>query len=266
VIRYTAWTVSGLGLLTLSVTAALAGLTRLVANGSCANHPAFVSTRPCPPGTEALILVVGAAFFTGFAGWAAYQLRAPRSGPSPWRDGPDYGWFWWPALFLGGATLFFGAMRDFRAAGATGDAWGMGVAGAVFAVMGGAPLLVVARRLPALLFGGPRPPSWLASATDAAAGAIAAARAAARAASVPDPHPPIGAAGAAAGAATSPATSAATGATAGGATPTAGDTGAFVDALERLAGLHRRGVLDDGEFAAAKARLLGRDGAGDAVP
>jgi hypothetical protein len=186
VIRYTAWTVAGLGLLAFSITVVLAGLARLVANGSCANHPAFVSTRPCPPGTEALILMVGAAFFTGFAGWAAYQWRAPRGGASPWRDGPDFGGFWWSALFLGAAALFFRAMRAFQAAGANGGAWGMGVVGVVFVVMGGVPLLLVARRLPALVFGGPRPPSWLGSAAGAAAGAIAGARAAAVADPVPD--------------------------------------------------------------------------------
>lgn len=244
-IRYTAWTVAGLGLLALSVTVVLAGLARLVANGTCADHPAFVSTRPCPPGTEALILVVGAAFFTGFAGWAGYQLRAPRGAASPWRDGPDFGGFWWSALFLGGAALFFRAMRDFQAADAAGDAWGMGIVGVVFVAMGGVPLLLLARRLPALVFGGPRPPSWLEAAAGATAGAIGAARAAARAAAVPDPAP----AGAPA-------------ATTGG-DPEAGDS--LVDALERLAELHRRGVLDDAEFRTAKARLFGADGSmGDA--
>lgn len=33
----------------------------------------------------------------------------------------------------------------------------------------------------------------------------------------------------------------------------------LVSALERLSGLHAQGVLDDDEFAAAKARLIGRD-------
>ena len=256
-IRYTAWTVAGLGLLALSISTVLAGLARLVETGTCANHPAFVTTRPCPPGTEALILVVGAAFFTGFAGWAAYQVRAPRDAASPWREGPDFGGFWWPALFLGGAALFFRAMRAFQATGATGDAWGMGVVGVTFVLMGGVPLLLVARRLPALVFGGPRPPSWLASAASTAAsataGAIGAARAAARAAAVADP-PPTGATphdGVAANRAAAPGSAAVDG------TP-------LVDALERLAALHRSGVLDDVEFAVAKARLLGADGsAGD---
>jgi hypothetical protein len=240
VLRYTAWTVAGLGLLALSITVALAGLARLVATGTCADHPAFVTTRPCPPGTGALILVVGAAFFTGFAGWAAYQLRAPRGGPSPWRDGPDFGGFWWPALFLGGASLFFGAARDLRAAGAAGDAWGLGIVGAVFVVMGGLPLLLVARRLPALVFGGPRPPSWLGSTANAAAEAIGAARAAARAAAVRDPEP----------AGVAPATHAR-------GRPHDPEDASFVDALERLVALHREGHLDDAEFAAAKARLVG---------
>jgi hypothetical protein len=244
VIRYTAWTVAGLGLLALSITTVLVGLARLVETGTCADHPAFVTTRPCPPGTAALILVVGAAFFTGFAGWAAYQVRAPRGGPSPWREGPDFGGFWWPALFLGGAALFFEAMRDFQGAGATGDAWGMGVVGGTFALMGGVPLLLVARRLPALVFGGPRPPSWLESATGATAGAIGAARAAARAAAVADPVPD----GAAATA------------------RDAVDRSSLVDDLERLADLHRRGVLDDAELEAAKARLLGSDGATGGAP
>lgn len=233
-IRYTAWTVLGLGLLTLSVAAALAGLVRLVESGTCADHPAFVTARPCPPGTGTLIVVVGLAFFTGFAGWAAYQFRAPRGGTSPWREGPDFGGFWWPALFLGGAALFFGAAQEFRSVGATGDAVGMGVVGVVFVAMGGVPLLLVARRLPALVFGGPRPPSWLESAASAAAGTVGAARAAARAAAAPDPG--VGPAGTAAAPA---------------------DDAALVDALERLAALHRRGQLDDAEFAAAKARLLG---------
>ena len=243
-IRYSAWTVAGLGLLASSITVVLVGLARLVEAGTCADHPAFVTTRPCPPGTAALILVVGAAFFTGFAGWAAYQWRAPRGGPSPWREGPDFGGFWWPALFLGGAALFFGAMRDFQSAGATGDAWGMGVVGVTFVLMGGVPLLLVARRLPALVFGGPRPPSWLESAAGATVGAVVAARAAARAAAVADPVPP------------------------GAAAPPAGaaEDASLVDDLERLADLHRRGVLDDAELAAAKARLLDTDGATDDAP
>jgi hypothetical protein len=39
--------------------------------------------------------------------------------------------------------------------------------------------------------------------------------------------------------------------------PHDGEDASFVDALERLVALHREGHLDDAEFAAAKARLVG---------
>lgn len=44
----------------------------------------------------------------------------------------------------------------------------------------------------------------------------------------------------------------------GAAGPAASAPDASVDALERLAAMHQRGELTDEEFAAAKARLLGR--------
>lgn len=262
--RYTWHTVLGLGALAFSVAAMLAAILRLVDIGTCVSHPALVSTRPCPEGVGALIVLAGSVPFLGMIGWAVYATRLDRRRPSAFDEGPDWSLYWWPGLFLGGAYAFARAAAAFRADGDTGSAIAMGATGLVFVLMGAAPLAFAWRSLPRRTFGGPRPAGgagwWaqlpLVSPAGVAAHAIATAAAAARTAAATAEVP--GASSADAPERVSRERDAAASSPAPAATTAAADAPAdgLVGALERLAALHRAGHLDDAEFSRAKAQVL----------
>ena len=262
--RYTWHTTLGLGALAFSVAATLAAILRLVDIGTCVSHPVLVSTRPCPDGVGALIVLAGSVPFLGMIGWAVYATRLDRRRPSAFDEGPDWSLWWWPGLFLGGAFAFARAADTFRAGGDTGSAVAMWATGAVFVLMGVAPLVFGWRGLARRTFGGPPPPApegllgalQTLNPAAVAAHAITTAAAAARAA---EARPAAAADGRAARTASPAAAAAADGPFAATGTPSADpQDDDLVSALERLSALHRAGQLDDGEFARAKAQVLRR--------
>lgn len=241
-LRYTQFTIAGLGLLAFSVAAMVLALLRLVEIGTCASHPVLVSVRPCPAGAEWLIGLFPVLPVSGLVGWALYQRRTDRRRPSVFDDGPDWSSWWWPGLFLGGSAAFVSAARTFGADGEIGGAIAMWFCAALFVVMGLAPLLATWRAQPANALGGPRPAGWgslterVASLAGGATTGEPSTRGAVAETLGVDPRPTASAAG---GSADAP-------------------DDDLVDALERLAALHRAGDLSDGEFSSAKARVLRR--------
>ena len=262
--RYTWHTTLGLGALAFSVAATLAAILRLVDIGTCVSHPVLVSTRPCPDGVGALIVLAGSVPFLGMIGWAVYATRLDRRRPSAFDEGPDWSLWWWPGLFLGGAFAFARAADTFRAGGDTGSAVAMWATGAVFVLMGVAPLVFGWRGLARRTFGGPPPPApegllgalQTLNPAAVAAHAITTAAAAAREA---EARQAAAAERRAARTASSADAAAADGPFAATGTPSADpQDDDLVSALERLSALHRAGQLDDGEFARAKAQVLRR--------
>lgn len=248
-LRYTQFTIAGLGLLAFSVAAMVLALLRLVEIGTCASHPVLVSVRPCPAGSAWLIGLFPLLPVTGLIGWALYLRRTDRRRPSAFDEGPDWSSWWWPGVFVGGSAAFVTAARTFGASGETAGAVAMGACAALFVAMGLAPLAFTWRAQVANAFGGRRPAGWgsltervasLAGGAappggDARTGQPSARDAVAEALGVaPHRAPPE----------------------AGGSALDADDE--LVDALERLAALHRAGDLSDGEFSSAKAQVLRR--------
>jgi hypothetical protein len=237
--RYTWHTTVGLGALAFSVAAMVGAILQLVDIGTCASHPALVSVRPCPENVGPLIALASAMPILGMVGWAVYATRVDRRRPSAFDEGPDWSILAWPGLFVGTTSAFVRAAESFRAQGDAGQAAGMWATGAVFLLMGLAPLAVGWRGLGWLIYGGtrPAPPFALLQRLQAVTtkGATAASATAATDASATDASP----------AAAAPPPPAAT-----------QDDGDVVAALERLAALHRAGHLDDAEFSRAKSRVL----------
>lgn len=227
--RYTWHTTVGLGALAFSVAAMVGAILRLVDIGTCVSHPALLSVRPCPEGVGALIVLAGTLPVLGMVGWAVYATRVDRRRPSAFDEGPDWSILAWPGLFVGGTSAFVRAAESFRADGDAGQATGMWVTGAVFLLMGIAPLAIGWRGLGWRIYGGLRPAAPLALLQRLQAVTVkVATEAAATGAAAAAPPPPA----------------------------TNQDDGDVVAALERLADLHRAGHLDDLEFSRAKSRVL----------
>lgn len=195
--------------------------------GACADGGPFVPVRPCPGGVP-LLMVAGVWLGLLFA--AVYFWQSLSHGV------PSLAGLLWPALFLslGWNFLEFGLDPP----GAEGVAWGWLVCAALFFAMGGVPLRFVLPRV-ARSFTGRGTPS---AAREVLAGVRAAAsslrgirRASVAASGWPTKLAPEDAPGSGAGI-------------------------DLVSGLERLDSLHRSGALDDGEYEAAKRRLLGREG------
>jgi hypothetical protein len=279
----------------LAVATTLLGVRELVAVGTCASSPVFVSMRPCPDTVAPLIVLVGVMPFLGAIGWALYVQRADRRSPSTWSEGPNWSLWWWPALFFGLGWQFFTVGRAFLTDDQLGAAIGMWWVTAIFTLMAGVPLLLTLPALRRNLFGGPRPTgggdvlerldAGLARATGAA-GAGPAGAGAATASGSSATGPGSGAATGTGGAGTATArpvevavrvADALTGgvgrtmagvvvAAAGRRAPAHGDAAAadlapaddLAGSLERLAALHAAGHLTEAEFAAAKAQVLRR--------
>jgi len=266
--RYTLLTTVGLGLIALAVATTLLGVRELVAIGTCASSPVFVSVRPCPDSVAPLIVLVGVMPFLGTIGWALYVQRADRRAPTGWSEGPDWSLWWWPALFFGLGWQFVEVGRAFFAADQLGVALSMWGVTAIFVLMAAGPLLFALPILRRSLFGGPLPEGGTtlvervnaglaqAAATKGTDGGAAGGRPVAAAVRVADAV--TGGVGRTmAGAVVAAADR--HGATQGDATeanPAPVDD--LAGALERLAALHAAGHLTDAEFAAAKAQVLRR--------
>ena len=225
--RYTWHTTVGLGALAFSVAAMVGAILRLVDIGTCVSHPALVSVRPCPESVGPLIVLAGTLPFLGLVGWAAYATRVDRRRPSAFDEGPDWSILAWPGLFVGGAAAFVRAAESFGAQGDAGQAAGMWATGAVFVLMGIAPLAIGWRGLGWRIYGGVRPAPSAALLGRLLAVTVKGTEAAG---SSPTPSAPA----------------------------TTQDDTDLVAALERLAALHRGGHLDDAEFSRAKSQVLRR--------
>jgi len=225
--RYTWHTTVGLGALAFSVAAMVGAILRLVDIGTCVSHPALVSVRPCPESVGALIVLAGTLPFVGMVGWAVYATRVGRRRPSAFDEGPDWSILAWPGLFVGGAAAFVRAAESFGAQGDAGQAAGMWATGAVFVLMGIAPLAIGWRSLGWRIYGGVRPAPSAALLQRLQTVTAKVATEASAAATPPTPT-------------------------------TTQDDGDVVAALERLAALHRAGHLDGAEFSRAKSQVLRR--------
>lgn len=201
----------------------------MAVGGSCASGGPYAVSTPCPKGVGWLFPV---AIWVGIGCVAAVAACSYRLGV------PSIAWLAWPALFLSLGWNFFEFGLD-PAGPETGPVWGWLVCGAMFWVMGGAPLVL------ALVNPQDLPRS---TRTRAAAARASALGTQLRAATTPPPFR-----------ATGPYAPPAIG---GSITEDRDDSGAeggddLVGTLERLDALHRSGTLSDEEYRAAKAQLLG---------
>ncbi|HEX9992903.1 MAG TPA: SHOCT domain-containing protein [Acidimicrobiales bacterium] len=205
--------------------------------GSCATGGVYEVARPCPDGVAPL--TVG-AIFAGLAFALLYAISLVPKGPSLLS-------LLWPALFLslGWNFLDYGVEPP----GGDGIVWGWVVCAAIFALIGGAPLLLLldVRRLRTVLWGDDGPAGWrsvVPTAPFRLDGSL--------------DQPVLQWLG------DTPEARASTNGTAAAArdTPTAPHANGVeppadvVSRLERLADLRRRGVLSSSEFEAAKREVL----------
>lgn len=173
--------------------------------GACASGGPYVPRVECPEGLPLLMIggIWGGLIFVGLYLWATSKHRVPTLVALAW-----------PALFLslGWNFLEYGLDPPYG----EGLVWGWLICAALFALMGGFPLLVMVKPVAAQFTKeGTRAPVKVVVPTRARVREL---RRATRA-----------------------------------------DPDATVEALERLATLHRDGSLTDDEYAAAKQRVL-RDG------
>jgi hypothetical protein len=192
--------------------------------GACAEGATpYVIARPCPKGVPAAVL---GGVWGGLACLGVYVAATAA------RQVPSLLPFAWPALFLslGWNFLEFGV----RPPGGGGVAWAWILCGVLFVGMGGIPLWIGAGGAARRFRGG---------------GAASASHAR-------DPgvrwRVPVAA---------EPSAAAFSGAPESAGTIFDEPGAELVERLERLASLHRSGALDDAEYRAAKARVLGAGGA-----
>lgn len=218
--------------------------------GSCADGGPYVSAQPCPDGTWLMFV----AIFGGF-GWGALAFATGVGIGGRFAAMP---FLWWPALFCGLGFNFL--QYGVAPAGGGGAEWGFLIPGVLFELMGAIPLVLALkyggsmgadgreRLRQAQLAAGLRPGG--SSATDGRSYAT-----------LSEALGGLGADGSRTAGSAADAWSAA-GATpeAAGATSDAAGGRDLAGELERLADLHDRGALTDGEFAAAKAALLSPPG------
>lgn len=185
--------------------------------GACASGGPYVPRVECPEGVPLLMMagIWGGLIFLGLYLWATTKHKAPTLAG-----------FAWPALFLslGWNFLEFGIDPPFG----EGLVWGWLVCAALFALMGGLPLLAMTKPIMSQ-FGrrGPEVPSArVVIPTKSKIQELRRQQPGAR----PEPAQRE---------------------------PTARrDDESMVDALERLSAMHRSGALTDVEFEAAKRRVL----------
>jgi len=187
--------------------------------GACADGGPYVSAQPCPDGVPLLMVggIFGGLVCLGLFLWFSSRL------------GGSYGalaGLAWPALFLSLGWNFFEFGFD-PPDGADGPVWGWVFCGALFALMGGLPLLYFLK--PSNLMGILWPPD-----RDPALAAT--------------PYVPVGVP---LGSSLEPPPQRPP-----ARRPPEPDVDEVVDQLERLAQLHERGALDAEEFERAKKAVL----------
>lgn len=187
--------------------------------GACASGGPYVPRVECPEGVPLLMIggLWGGLIFVGLYLWSTSKHAVPTLVGLAW-----------PALFLslGWNFLDYG----FDPPGGDGFVWGWLICGVSFALMGGLPLVMIAKPVMSQ-FGGHGPQAPRAHVVVPTRSNVKELRAAQRPpAARLDPEP-------------------------GGLLPPDGDS--LVDALERLGALHRAGALSDREFETAKRRVLG---------
>jgi len=227
-IRYAICVLLGLGLLSGALALSVLIIQNFAEIGRCVTNRAIQVLIPCPDASLPLLILFFASIFAGLIGAGIYAARAADG--STLAEGPNWGGFWWPALFVSVGVLFWSmALRVEPDQGTEARIvwWVFAGCAAMFLVMGITPVLAAWRRLPALLFGGPGAARGSlitpAAARQAQAGLGGASFRSATAKAAPDGSADI------------------------------------AQSLERLNTLHRQGVLSDAEFAAAKASVLRGD-------
>ena len=193
----------------------------MAVGGFCAEGGPFVIEQHCPKGVPGLVMggIWGGIIFYGLYVWQTIKHKVP-----------SFMLLGWSALFLslGWNFLEFGVDPPGPDGGLE---WGWLTCAIVFALMGGLPLIAVVKPTLKGFFGEPgaQPQSGrgLMSSTLGATATMVR-RTVARTPATP-------------------------------ATRATSQTSEIVDELERLAAMHRSGVLSDVEFAAAKRRVISED-------
>jgi hypothetical protein len=190
--------------------------------GACASGGPYVPRVECPQGVPLLMMagIWGGLIFVGLYLWATSKHRVPTLVG-----------FAWPALFLSLGWNFLDYGIDGPAGG--GLVWGWLVCAVLFALMGGLPLLALAKPVIGQFFrSGPDTPreAKVVVPTRTKVKELRAVAKAGATATPPRPDEPRASA--------------------------PDDDESMVDALERLGALHRSGALSDREFEVAKRRVL----------
>jgi hypothetical protein len=205
VARGSLWIFLAVGLVSASLTVLFLGM-RSVMNigGSCASGGPYLTARPCPGHVAALMpaAIWGGLIFTGLYVFFAMHYGVPTIVSLAW-----------PALFLSLGYNFF----DYGVRGAAGQS-GFLVAGAIFVLIGGVPLVGALPHLWRVYVRGREddPKPWHVATTGAAVGS--AVDLLNRLGKSPDED--------------------------------------MTDSLERLDQLHKSGALDDLEYAKAKNKVI----------
>lgn len=199
--------------------------------GACASGGPYVPRVECPEGVPLLMMagIWGGIIFVGLYLWATTKHKVPTLVA-----------FAWPALFLSLGWNFLDYGLDDPAGG--GLVWGWLICAVLFALMGGLPLLPMAKPvLGQFAKKGPDTPPQ-AKVVVPTRTKVRELRAVAKAGAAgstpkgskpkgPEPQRPRPSAG-------------------------GGTDDSMVDALERLGALHKSGALSDREFEVAKRRVL----------
>lgn len=116
-LRYAFCVLAGLGLPVGGLMTSVMALNALADIGTCETNPAIQVLRPCPEVTLPLIGPVFGGPIAALFGAGLYSARSALDGP--FADGPNWDGFWWPALFLAGAALFWRLSGNVEATNAT---------------------------------------------------------------------------------------------------------------------------------------------------
>jgi Protein of unknown function (DUF3592)/Short C-terminal domain len=135
--RYWLLALGGLAVAGASIVALNWGVVHVMHDGTCASGGAYVSARPCPPGTAGHILAIVFGSFTAFAGIGLWAARGAGGRKSP----IGLGTILWALLFLTLAASVALAAFGPTQAGDSGGRIAAITIGVIFVPMGLAPLL-----------------------------------------------------------------------------------------------------------------------------